>query len=725
MTLSSAARCALVSLLLTATIVAAPKPKKATPVPKATPAAGTPAPKATPPPKATPVPKAAPAGPAKPVADSPWAIPDAPFRAIVRAKAPPNGPEAGWLIDLPEFGQTNAGLGDCVLLDQRGNYLPVYRQWRGEGQHALLLAQQLTVGEDYFVYFGGKMGRKNVGWFPKVSLLMETRRAPADADLSDWPVFEKQWKRANDPDGAGFVPIIGHRDNPFGDGANFFTHYSGWLITNGKPMTLYTMSSDASFVVVSDKYEFGWPGKHSGRVTLTDVRKKEVPTSTGLTKIDYYHAKLGDNQPPAMLLGVVNGATLNYIPATGWLHPGTTDLMKLEHAKGWPVPVVDATYVSYLGWAGAWLYETKMTIRGGLPAGWTAAWDFTNGQKMEGAGDTRLLLGSNPVRANVVLRHGAEEVRGVKRFDFPSIPPPPASTGRTADLNRYLAMIEKEDAAAMSADALRAVFNFVYEFGTDQQVSLFSKSWLAKNPDSADPAWIQAQQARLTVMAQTDPKQAVAELHKLDFAARKRWAKELGLLELDLLVFYLKDDAAIKVAQQVSFQFTKTDADLIAKIRIGDLYRLTGRIKEAADQYRAAQKTIVDESNGRKFAAQDRSFSIAIIDLLENEDRKEALAKLGGWETEHPLAKLDSDFLLLRGRALMLFGRWNEALQEIENFATLNPDSPYQILAEFHRARALWGLGRKDEAKKIWAELAAKYPKHELAPESLKLSKQT
>jgi TolA-binding protein len=36
----------------------------------------------------------------------------------------------------------------------------------------------------------------------------------------------------------------------------------------------------------------------------------------------------------------------------------------------------------------------------------------------------------------------------------------------------------------------------------------------------------------------------------------------------------------------------------------------------------------------------------------------------------------------------------------------------------------LWGLGRKDEAKKIWAELAAKYPKHELAPESLKLSKQ-
>jgi tetratricopeptide (TPR) repeat protein len=81
------------------------------------------------------------------------------------------------------------------------------------------------------------------------------------------------------------------------------------------------------------------------------------------------------------------------------------------------------------------------------------------------------------------------------------------------------------------------------------------------------------------------------------------------------------------------------------------------------------------------------------------------------------MAKYDSDFLLLRGRVLMTFGRWNEALQEIESFRAMQPDSPYQIPADFHRAHALYELGRKDEARAIWQEIVTKYPKNELVTE--------
>ena len=38
-------------------------------------------------------------------------------------------------------------------------------------------------------------------------------------------------------------------------------------------------------------------------------------------------------------------------------------------------------------------------------------------------------------------------------------------------------------------------------------------------------------------------------------------------------------------------------------------------------------------------------------------------------------------------------------------------------------ARALSELGRRDEAKKIWAEIATNYPKHELAAEAARLAK--
>jgi len=188
--------------------------------------------------------------------------------------------------------------------------------------------------------------------------------------------------------------------------------------------------------------------------------------------------------------------------------------------------------------------------------------------------------------------------------------------------------------------------------------------------------------------------------------------------ELNIMVFHLKDPASVALAQQVSFQNADNPAGRLAKIRVGDLYRLQGKAKEAAAQYQSVQKTVADDSQGRKFGAQDRGYSIAITDLIAQGYRHEAEDKLTEWELEHPMAKFDSDFLLLRGRVLMEFGRWNEALQEIEPFRAMNPDSPYQIPADFYRARALYELGRKDEAQRIWKDIATNYPKHDLAKES-------
>src|SRR5579862_3931566 len=74
-------------------------------------------------------------------ADVPWAVPDAPFRALVHAnRTAPTSPDAGYAIELPELGQTMPTLADIVLLDARNQYLPLAKVWRGEGQRAVLLA---------------------------------------------------------------------------------------------------------------------------------------------------------------------------------------------------------------------------------------------------------------------------------------------------------------------------------------------------------------------------------------------------------------------------------------------------------------------------------------------------------------------------------------------------------------------------------------------------------
>ena len=170
------------------------------------------------------------------------------------------------------------GLADVILSDAKGQPMPLAKVFRGEGGRALLLAQTLPAGQDVFVYFGGNRPRRQLDWKPKVSVLLETRRLPAGATLDDWPGLESAWKAAKDVDGAGFVPSIAHGDNPFGDSVNFISHYTGWLKTNGKKTAIYTQSCDASFVLVNDKFEFGWPGRHAANANLNTVPKKEITT---------------------------------------------------------------------------------------------------------------------------------------------------------------------------------------------------------------------------------------------------------------------------------------------------------------------------------------------------------------------------------------------------------------------------------------------------------------
>ncbi len=121
--------------------------------------------------------------------------------------------------------------------------------------------------------------------------------------FDNWSEMEKTWRRAAEVDGAGFVPRIFHAANPFGDTVHFVTHYSGWLRTRGmKDVYLYTQSSDASFVVVNNRFELDWAGLHDGRANQKTVPGQLVRLAGDLTKIDYFHVKADPDHPPGMVL---------------------------------------------------------------------------------------------------------------------------------------------------------------------------------------------------------------------------------------------------------------------------------------------------------------------------------------------------------------------------------------------------------------------------------------
>ena len=321
----------------------------------------------------------------------------------------------------------------------------------------------------------------------------------------------------------------------------------------------------------------------------------------------------------------------------------------------------------------------------------------------------------------MTLQRGNDQLRGVKEFDFPD-DIRAASIKNPNDIAHYLDMLGKETPSQLSQNTLAGDMVLLRDFATDEQMAPFAEAWLKKGPASDEPLWFPAQLARLRTMARTNPQAALADLRSLDPQGRARYARLFDMLELNILVFFLRDPSVVDVAKRLSFQNPNSEIEQLAKVRVGDYYRLTDHYPEAVAQYQSVQKTIVDESAGRKLPAQDQAYSITIKNLLDRNLRMEAADKLGEWELKHPMAKFDGDYLLLRGRMLNAFGRWNEALSDLDSFKKVQHDSPYVIDADFYRAQALDGLGKKDDARKIWNEIATDYPRHELAAQSKALA---
>jgi len=652
-----------------------------------------------------------------------WVIKGAPFRARIRLQEPPKYPDAGVAIELPDFGGSRADLADAVLVDSEGAPQPLAAIWRGAGQQAILLAKTLSAGKDYAVYFGGQTAHQPRTWTPKTSLLLETRRLPAKPKIGSWQELEESWRTAPAVDGVGFVSTIYTAGNAFGANADFASHYSGWLVTpEGGNILFYTLSSDASFVLVNDKLALDWPGIHSPAADLKTVRSKEVPCSPGLTKIDYYQAKIGGGESAAVLGWQRNGK-FEAVPPDAWVHPGSIKILRLEDARGWPVPLISVGFHSYLGYGGSWFFDVECAAPADLPPEWMAEWHFEDGAVFAGTKCQRVLVGATPQLVTMTLRRGNDVTTGMNRVVFPDNPTE-ASVRNPGDLAWYLGLLDKETPSKLSQPTLDAVLPLLIDFADSERIAKFAAAWLRKNHPPSDPLWLPAQMACLHTLEQNNPRKALEEMRRLDPAARKKYAQVFPLYELDVLVFLLRDASAEDLARRIGFEDPESETAALAKIRIGDLYRLTGRIKPAVDQYQSVQKAIADETGGRKLPAQDRAYSITVEDLLERGLRSEAAEKLREWELRHPMAKFGSDFLLLRARMLNAFGRWVEALVELDSFKKVQPDSPYEIDADFHRAEALSALGKTDEAQKIWKDISTRYPHHELAaPSKARLAK--
>lgn len=679
--------------------------------------------KAAPPPAGKPT-------PLKANADPSWVLADSLYRATVIAKNGPSDPDAGWVIEVLELGATLPDLADVALLDSSDTPIPIAKLFRAPRQNVFLIAKGLKEGAQYKLYFGGTKPLKSPTWEPRHGLFVEVRRLIADMSLESPEGLNDAWKISLGTDGAAFTTYIGFDGNPFGEQKNYMARYRGWLKPGVMSKPLATVSSGASFVWIGGKLELMAPGEHPPQTKLRATDPAKLPSDelvkatvnipTEGVMVDYLLAK-GEQGGGSARFGFIEDETkMMLFEGDHWMRSGKTEVGSIEHAKLGKLPRLSVKHQDYLGWEASVLFDSHVSLEE-MPEGWTASWTLSDGAKRQGASFEHIFSGMAPIYADLELisEKGSIKLRlPISTFGFAN----PASVRSRADVHRYLEKMGREEMSEMDIEQLTDYYKFAKQFGDDAELLPIAKAWVTKNPDPDDRLYIGALIGWLRGLARVDAKAALDEAGKVGTTAIEKYLSELVMFEMDTRTFVMRDDSALAFAKKAIPKFESfPEIVQLIRTRIGDLLRVQGKLKEAEDAYRIIQKNVADESSGRKFAAQDRAYAATVSSLISRGLRSDAETQLAFWEKEHPMAKLQSDFLLLRAQVLLLFGRASEALLEIDSFKALNPDSPFQIPADFYRAKALAELGQRDAAVKIWSFIAARYPKHELAAEAAAL----
>ncbi|MCX6875934.1 MAG: tetratricopeptide repeat protein [Verrucomicrobia bacterium] len=638
-----------------------------------------------------------------------WAVASAPYRVALQAGDAPGAPAAGWEIRVPDFGAGRADMRDVVLLGPDRKELALDPVWRGAGRSLLVLAEELPGdGAAATLYFGGNTQRRLRSWSAKRSLLLETRRLPPGANVATFGGWQEAWKQSRMVDGAGFVPLVFHGENPFGGSDHFLSRYTGLLQTGeGGTLRFYTLSDDVSYVMIDGRPALKWSENNPPPLAPEKVPVTAVRVPAGLVKIEYFHA--AGEPPAAMVLGWEQAGKLGTVPPEAWVHPGKVTAGSIEAHDGSPVPLATLVAERYLGYGGEWYVRVTGAITN-PGAGWQIEWLWPDGHLDQGPDLLRLWLGTDPVQVTLRLRNGTRLIEGRRVLVIPRNLEA-ASVNDERQLQAFLELLEMEDPTALPEAARRAGFVLASAFLQAAAAARWAEAWLAVAKPGAAP-WPAAMAMAIRETARRDPQAALDRLSGLAKPARNAMGRTAELLELDLRVFDLKDPLVLALAARLRKSGDKTLA-ATAVIRLGDYHLLTGRLDEAA---RCFNEAVPDrEAAERKAPVIDRTHSLAIEELINGRHLEEARAKLDEWERQRPAAKLGGDQLLWRARVLFLAEDYQRALQDLETCLKVRPGSPEEIDVRFWQGRTLFELGRKDEARKIWNSLVKDYPKHERA----------
>ncbi|MCX7702743.1 MAG: tetratricopeptide repeat protein [Planctomycetota bacterium] len=620
---------------------------------------------------------------------------------------------------------------DIRVTDERGKEVSFYVVWAEPFSFVEVMFKAKGGVENYYVYYGNPNAQKSpIVETPNVGLIMETRERPRGTSNS-WDEFKKLLEKSKKVYGRMLVPNIFSGHNPFGPSDYYITVYKGFLYApEDGEYRIATNSDDSSFVFIDGSPVVSWPGVH-GASAVWGERNGKIELKKGVHTIEYYHEDGEGAQVCVLGWWKPKDEQVSLIPEWAFPSPGKASAGPLE-IEGIELRIdVNARLVSEFATdSGALLIAGDFKAHGEAKTGQiTYKWDFGDGVTSQEQKVTHIFCVPDTYTVSIEISDGKEKFVGRIRhyvgyiffYDEPQ-----------DKNNQYTNIIRSYPFDKLSTPALKNIASFA-DFLEDEPLRLRALEELIKRKDLTqlrETLSFLRDAGRLFITVRRDFESATMAFKKIEELTKEPWWVSQAKVGVADSYLYLKKDVdtALKMYEEVFEQFRQVSPGYakVARIRIGDIMRLKGEYEKAKESYRMAKEMTAsvsrtDEQTRRGAVILDSS------NYIERGLYQRALKEIENWEWQIPTDKLDTEYSIIRARALYILKRYEESLLELEGFVNVNEAKDCSKKSSFY-PEALYGLGvvyhkmgKSNDAKILLERLISEHPE---AKETVKKAKE-
>jgi tetratricopeptide (TPR) repeat protein len=672
--------------------------------------------------------------PAAALADGKWYAPSWPYRCRVTVDKPEatglDGDDIA-VVTLQPAGLSRKDGRDIRILTQQGKEVSRRVLMVGPGDKMLVAFATSPKVRTYYAYFGNLKADATATTKP-----LDIRRGVL---LEMWHYNGGAAKRFEDLDnvfrrakkkgliGRGFRRRVFSGHNPFGPQNKIAAIYTAWFQAPADGRYEFGLSSrNASFLKIDDKQVVHFGGWHGP--TRRVRRRGAISLKKGMHKLTLYHVSPWSD-PIVVVMWKPPASEWHLMPPIAFTPVARATVGPIER-NGRPVSIdfkIDPGGEVFMENRYYQRRDFTALVRGRSAKGLTWQWDFGDGQTAAGPKVEHVFL--RPGLYTVTLRaKGYLSPLSIKRtiqIDRHWDKVTSNRLDRIGDCARIVAGYDfsKLDAAS-NAEAVLLLRRAKDSASMKRACEVFVKVKRSRADDDAIrkvlPIYVE------TLLAGNQPDQAVAALKlAAAMAAAPATAADMLVRAGDVTLQHVRDPkAAGDIFEGVIARYGKkanVPAVRLARIGVGDVFRVLGDYKKAAEAYTAAG---VEDEKAKSFPAIVKGdFARHVEDYLRRGNFQDAEDQLDLWENTMPLCRLEGYSTSLRVRLLLARKQYAAAARLAETLVKVNPASNYAPELLMLAGRAYIKLRQGAAAVAAFKRIIKEYPESSQYADAMRILK--